>query len=456
MGLAATVQEALKIRLVWQRPTNTGRGGHIEPITAYIVEMDSNVAFGGNADFATVTEKARGVTFCVDTTCTLDISFTESRKDPYWFRVNAQNELGTGPYSVANEQSVQIPTAPRDLTVQVISPRTVFLKWVQPEDTGVGGAVRALGNYTLQQSYGDNTFQVGDTMVIRTYLNTTRNATVVLPSSGPTYFFFRVLTSNDAGLSQLSSIVQEQGVELPSAPILLGTSISTPLEITFSWTKPQDTGVTGHSRPLLGYSLQVTEETGHATSSTFSTLWYSDEDFSADNQANSLSKLFSGLVKGKTYFFRVAAKNDAGNGPFANHVSNDAISKPTSPVDLVAVVRRPFEIDLAWVRPLDNGFYEASLDKLIRFELEHSLDATFTTGLSSNLIASESLPFAYNFSAPTATKGSRHFFRIWAVNEAGRSLTPTLASEEAVDVPSIPTDLSVSITGVLELTVQWR
>jgi len=418
--------------------------------------MDSNVIFGGTADFTSFTETARGTGFCVDVQCTLDVSFSAARKDPYWFRVYALNQLGAGPYSFTNEQSVQVPSAPTGLTVVVIAPRTVFLRWLQPSDTGVGGSVRALGNYTLQQSYGDNTFPEGVTLVNRSYSNTTFNDTILLPSSGPTYFFFRVMTYNDAGISGISSVVQEQGVELPSAPILLRTRITSPLEIIFFWNLSADTGVTGQSRPLDAYILQVAEEPPHAASSTFGSLFYSDNNASTVNQAKFLSKIYSGLAKGKTYFFRVAARNIAGTGPFANAVSADAISVPSSPIAFQAAVRSPFQIDLQWEVPLDNGFYENSMSKIMRLELEQSTDLTFTSGVSANLIASDPFAFILNFSTPISTKGQRHHFRVWAVNAAGRSLYPTNVSEQAIDVPSSPTALSIAITNELELTVEWR
>jgi len=60
--------------------------------------MDSNVVFGGSATWDAVTEEARSVAFCVDITCRLNVTFSAARKDPYWFRVYAQNQLGTGPY----------------------------------------------------------------------------------------------------------------------------------------------------------------------------------------------------------------------------------------------------------------------------------------------------------------------------------------------------------------------
>ena len=456
LDLVSFVQEPLKIRIMWQRPNNTGRGGHFEPITDYVVEMDSSVVFGGEADFITFTEKARGVEFCSGVKCSLDVSFTAARKDPYWFRVYARNQLDAGPYSFTNEQSVQVPSAPTGLSIVVTAPRTVFLQWVQPSDTGVGGAVRALGNYTLQQSFGADTFPEGATLVNRSFSNATFNTTIVLPSSGPTFFFFRVMTYNDAGASGISSIVQEQGVELPSAPILLRTRITSPLEIIFFWNMSEDTGVTGQSRPLDAYVLEVAEEPAHAATSTFGILFFSDNNASTVDQARSLSKIYSGLVKGKTYFFRVASRNIAGTGPFAAPVSNDAITKPESPVSFQAAVRNPFQIDLQWEVPLDNGFFENSMSKILGLELEQSLDPTFSTAVSANLIASQPFAFIYNFSSPIATKGQRHFFRVWSVNEAGRSLYPTNASEQAIDVPSTPTALSIAITGVLELTVEWR
>jgi hypothetical protein len=68
------------------------------------------------------------------------------------------------------------------------------------------------------------------------------------------------------------------------------------------------------------------------------------------------------------------------------------------------------------VKPSDTGFFEGDMAKIVRFELEQSTDVTFS---SASLIHS-GLGFNWNFTAPTNTKGQRHYFRIWAVNAAGR------------------------------------
>lgn len=95
------------------------------------------------------------------------------------------------------------------------------------------------------------------------------------------------------------------------------------------------------------------------------------------------------------------------------------------------------------------------MGKILRFELEQSTDSAFATGVSANLIASEPFAFLFNFSAPTTTKGLRHYFRIWSWNEAGRSPYGTIVSEQAIDVPSTPTSLKITITAIAELTVEW-
>jgi len=135
------------------------------------------------------------------------------------------------------------------------------------------------------------------------------------------------------------------------------------------------------SRPLDRYIVPVAEEAGNEVSSSFTILWSSDDQYSTDNQAQYLTEFFSGLTKGKTYLFRVATSNDAGTGPlndagigpFSAAVSNDAITVPASPVALEAAVQNPFQINLQWLRPPDDGFFENDLALLVRHSSQKSV-----------------------------------------------------------------------------------
>jgi len=127
------------------------------------------------------------------------------------------------------------------------------------------------------------------------------------------------------------------------------------------------------SRPLDPYIVQVAEEAGNEVSSSFTILWWSDDQYSTDNQAQYLTEFFSRLTKGKRYFFRVSTSNDAGTGPFSAAVSNNAITVPASPVTLEAAVQNPCQINLQWLRPPDNGFFENDLARLVSHSSQKSI-----------------------------------------------------------------------------------
>lgn len=146
----------LKIRLNWNTPSNTGQGNQVEPITGYKILMGSSTALDGFATLAAATipyEQTWATTAgCAITTA---ITFTASRKDPYFFRIFARNFIGYSlAYKSASEQSIALPSAPRNMNAVVTRERAINLTFTVPADKRVGDTSRELFDYKVFRSWG--------------------------------------------------------------------------------------------------------------------------------------------------------------------------------------------------------------------------------------------------------------------------------------------------------------
>lgn len=168
-----------------------------------------------------------------------------------------------------------------------------------------------------------------------------------------TRYYYRIYTENVAGRSTGFAAVNEQAITVPNPPTI-SAEITGELAVTFAWVAPTDTGLglgVTPQRPITGYVLQVTEEpTPPSASPTFSSIYASySEGISAT------TRTLSGLVKGKTYFARILASNDAGSGPYSEIDDKQALTRPWSP-NVTVVTPNDFNLlSVSWIPPPDTG-----------------------------------------------------------------------------------------------------
>ena len=358
----------LQILLTWGRPLDTGRGSTEEAIVAYRVELDATgSAFAPGDDMVVVCGSSAGVSIspyssaCAALNAT--VAIPAARFAPYYFRISASNVVGSGPFAAASAKSVELPSAPSGLSARVTAPRTIQLAWLLPTNRGVGpGLAHTLLHLIVQRSYADSTFggcalgtagnddcaaSTSGACCTSVVPGTATDFSSVVPSSGPSYYRYRVFAQSEAGIGPASASAGEQGVSLPSAPASIQVTTIGPARFRVQWADVADSGLgLGAARPLQFFRLEVCQ----APIYDFSVL-YIDLNFSQATLSYDTPTVFGG----RNYSFRVAAYNDAGRGPASPVVVELAVSLPSTPRHFAAAVQQPLQINLAWVVPSETG-----------------------------------------------------------------------------------------------------
>lgn len=211
---------------------------------------------------------------------------------------------------VAAATTVTIPGAPTGVAATPGDGR-VTLTWTPPTDAG--GATRLY--YTIQFSA-----DAGTTWTTAWQRPSNTSAVVPFLTNGTSYVF-RVAACNRAGqgaFSDPSTAVAPVGVTLPGAPTNV-QAVAGNGRVSLTWTAPTNTG----GAPRLGYIVQLSTDGG--------TNWRT-----VNLRFDRASAVIPLLTNGKSYTFRVAAFNKAGQGAFSDPSS--AVT-PTAPPVTPAVVK---------------------------------------------------------------------------------------------------------------------
>jgi hypothetical protein len=121
-------------------------------------------------------------------------------------------------------------------------------------------------------------------------------------------------------------------------------SAGTGATINLEWEAPADEG----GSDVSGYKVQrYNSDTG---------MW---DEIGAPTDAGTTADPYedSGLTLGTTYYYRVAAVNDQGTGPYTAYegAAPTAATAPNPPVNLTATALGPDTIRLTWEEPGSNG-----------------------------------------------------------------------------------------------------
>lgn len=330
------------------------------------------------------------------------------RATAYQFRLGSKTDAGQSPWS----EEITISTLPeqpgRPSKPQVkgkIHAYNFKVKWDPPHDCG-GAEIKM---YHLEISSG--------AIFERVYSGTAMEAQCEQLNPGTTYQV-RVLCEGPGGVSPVSdtcTVTTEAIVPNPPQTPYYSNQPG-PYAAVLQWEKPHYQG----GAPVTEYELEVEGvlNDGAERKKQRVVAYRGKESYC----------VVKDLLPGESYTTHVRAVNRIGAGEWSEEFSFRAASAPpTKPVAPVVQVRSPTNLYVQWLEPQCNG------GPILDYKLESSVkqeDEAFSTvyhGPETFADLKDLLPF------------TNYYFRLHAVNAAGRSPNSTTVSQKTpADVPGVP------------------
>lgn len=324
----------------------------------------------------------------------------------YWFKVSAKNSAGQGALSSAVSVIPQAPLLaplPPAFISAVPGDGYVDLSW--PPSAGAM-------TYFIYQSLSSGAYS----QVMQSAVNTGR----VIGLTNGVQYLFKVTAANSAGESERSvavTVTPEAPAVKPNPPAgLNATAANSSVNLSWAFVVNAD-----------NYIVYKSSD---------------NQSFEAVATVNLPSYTVGGLANGNEYWFKVSAKNAAGEGEATSSVSvtpKAPVVVPAAPLILSAIADNA-QVTLTWspVIGADNYTVYVSSDGGSAYPVKISSADTseVVTGLAN---------------------GVTYFFRISATNGAGegsQSLAASATPVAAVAVPATPVGLS-AISGDKSVSLVW-
>ena len=235
------------------------------------------------------------------------------------YTVAVQNSLGWGPNCTAVMATpFGVPDAPFGLNA-IVGSGFLSLNWTAPAYLGPGSVTYHLfrDNFLIWEGSG---LKHEDADV----------------TNGITYAY-EVSASNDIGWGENSTVVQVTPMsdeQRPTAPRNLMATAG--LEnVTLAWDAPAYSNASSVSGYIISYGI-------------------SSDSFTNQITSDQLVYVLDGLTKGTTYYFKVAALNNAGWGTNSSVRSATPFGVPSVPLGLVAIAGNGYVL-LNWTAPTYVG-----------------------------------------------------------------------------------------------------
>lgn len=305
---------------------------------------------------------------------------------------------------------VSVPGPPRGLSAAGGN-GYVDLSWSPPASDGQSPIL----NYKVYRglSSGGETF-LADAGTGRTYHDS--------PLTNGVVYYYRVSAVNAIGEGAKSNETSGIPAMVPSPPLGL-TAVAGNGMVDLSWGSPTDDG----GFPVTGYVIYrgVT----------------SDGESILRTVGNVLTDTDGGLTNGITYFYKVAARNSAGEGAKSNEANATPLTTPSEPLDLFAVGGNA-RVTLTWRPPASDG---GSL--ITRYVLYRGNFSGGETHLTETGVV-----LSYQDSA--VTNGQTYFYVVTAKNAIGEGPHSNESSATPSGVPGPPRQFA-AVAGERRVTLTW-
>lgn len=325
------------VTLTWTAPNNNG-----SPITDYKIEYYStNGSFWTEFSDSVSSSTSRTITGLTNGTL-------------YIFKVYAINSIGdSNPSEFSNVvRPFTTPGAPSITSLVRLagSGEAISITWSAPLSDG-GSPIQ---QYSVEYS-SDNGASWSTKTVSGNILSTIVDNLVNHES-----YIFRVVAINAAGRGTVSASSNPiLPATTPLAPTIQSTTIGNS-QLSIVWTAP---GSDGGSN-ITDYSIKFIDAIQYSTD-------FSNWITFNDGQSTNTTTIITGLTNGVAYFWRVAAINTVGTGPYSS-LSSLAYgipgTVPNSPTNLVATASDS-SASLEWTAPISDGGYTIN-----EYRIQYSID----------------------------------------------------------------------------------
>ncbi len=408
--LTATADGQTVIELDWRAPVSSGTASSI---TGYRIEYSTNE---GTTWRTLESDTGDDDTDYRDTG--LDKGTTRH------YRVSAINDDGRGPVSnvaSATTDSDQ-PGAPTGLTARANGTDRIVLSWTRPTNEGDG-----ITGYRIEVSPDGNSWTTRATVTGRN--TTTYTHSGLTPGTTRHYRVYAISSAGEGPASNVDDATTDIG--RPSAPLALSATAVGQNSIRLAWSAPNDDG----GAPITRYRVEV--------SRTGTSGW-----LLVTSNNRSTTYTHTGLNPGSRRYYRVAAINSEGTGPFSRvaNAITDATT-PSAPTGLVATAHGRTQINLSWRTPLIDGGA-----RITGYRIEVSSDggSNWTTRVGNT--GTIATTYIHRGLSPATT---RHY-RVYAINSAGTGPASNVANATTdATVPGAPQRLTATAKGQSRIDLAW-
>ncbi|UCG68691.1 MAG: fibronectin type III domain-containing protein [Thermoplasmata archaeon] len=147
------------------------------------------------------------------------------------------------------------------------------------------------------------------------------------------------------------------------------------------------------------------------------------------------------VTNGITYYYKVSAKNTAGEGPISNEINATPMAPPYAPQNLQANAG-VYCVNLTWDSPTSSGGSPITNYRIYRSN---------TSGEESFLIEIGNITY---FNDTNVTNGITYHYKVSAKNAVGEGVLSNESNATLVTIPTAPTNL-YSICGNSYVNMSW-
>ncbi|MDG6224784.1 MAG: fibronectin type III domain-containing protein [Candidatus Thermoplasmatota archaeon] len=332
----------------------------------------------------------------------------------YRYKLIALNSEGSGdPTDEVSAVPLDRPSMPTNFEVEAFS-NSVKITWGQPLRDG-GTPVLGFNIYRAEKSMIWSNIRELD-VLDESY---TDNSVI----NGRTYIY-RMTALNDVGESEHTEEINVTPLGRPGSP--MGYNIEAGDRfVILSWETPLDHGGT----PVTGFKVfrgESSQEMGLYATIEGPEHTYND------------TKVKNGL----TYYYKVAATNAVGDGPFTEAKSARPAWVPSPPSNVQVTPGDGF-VDISWGPPMNDGG-----DPVTELRIFRGTDPNSSVPLLTSSVLTGS------YRDTTVTNGVEYYYSMSSSNSIGESIRTTPAPAMPSGKPTAPRNV-ISTAGSGSVRVTW-